>query len=399
MTKIACPACAAHYKVPNEKLGKHVKCAKCGEPFQLTAPADDDGLFPELESLQTGVALATAPAVPLTVAVPPPQRTKPARPGTPGMLAEYVRDVFFGFYRIVAQPWELLTLVVLCGICLLQIVAGYAGLLGLGMKVVITGWYLSFLLKTVQSGAAREDGLPDFSLTDGPMEDIILPCLNFLAVRLIAAAPLIGSLIFATNDYRIEFELALAIAFLGVAMPELALVAALVLAPVSPELTTVVIPPLLIGLAAVPMLVLVVASAGIASLVRVDLMLATIFRTLPGYLVATLIYFGSLGAAVGVGYFAEAAISAGDASAADARNPGPGASSLPAAASAPNAVGGAPVTPPAVRSPDATAVRFAGSLAGRAVAIVIGVLASVFSMRAIGLYYAHFKSRFAWSWE
>src|SRR5262245_45549732 len=33
MTKIHCPACAARYNVPDEKLGKRVKCAKCGEHF------------------------------------------------------------------------------------------------------------------------------------------------------------------------------------------------------------------------------------------------------------------------------------------------------------------------------------------------------------------------------
>ena len=99
---------------------------------------------------------------------------------------------------------------------------------------------------------------------------------------------------------------------------------------------------LLLPLLLWPMMVLVVAVGGIRCLVRFDLMFVTIFKTFPVYaLVAVLTLIGVVG---------------------------PGLLPL-------------------------------GEGMGVAVALmVVEVYANIFVMRAIGLYYHHFKGRFAWSW-
>lgn len=433
MTKVSCPSCAARYNVPDEKLGKRVKCAKCGERFELSLPADDDFAFPELEGLQSGEAVVRLPLPP-----PPADESSMGRAASRadrpdfigvGAIGAYMTDVL-GFFKILTQPWELMTLVAVCLLCVFQVVAGAFLCMGIIVQLIITGWYLSFLLKVVQSGAARDDGLPDFSLSDGVWEDIVIPCLSFLSVRLLVILPMIAALVIAMNNGGLESELAWVIGFLGVAMPELALVVSFQLAEEFPKLLTIVAPALLLGLAAAPMLMLVVAVGGIPALSRVDLMARTIARTLPGYALATLIYLGSLGAAVGVAYAAEEAFAADPSRRSASPNAAPQPVNPPPTSPPPAATGTvttpgavsttAPADPNTAADPNAavdpnTATgavapgqtgrtardverEFMGSLGGQIVGTVVSVVASVFAMRAIGLYYAHFKKNFAWSW-
>lgn len=422
MTKVSCPSCAARYNVPVEKLGKRVKCAKCGERFELSPPAEDDFAF-ELEGLPTGEAVVRLPLPPAPTDAPGPahagSRTDRHDFVGVGAIGAYMTDVL-GFFKILAQPWELMTLVAVCLLCVFQVVAGAFLCMGIIVQLIITGWYLSFLLKVVQSGAARDDGLPDFSLSDGVWEDIVIPCMSFLSVRLLVILPMIVALIFAMNNGGLEPELAWAVGFLGVAMPELALVVSFQLAEEFPRLLTIVVPALLLGLAAAPMLVLVVAVGGIPALSRVDLMARTIAQTLPGYALATLIYIGSLGAAVGVAYAAAEAFAADSSQPSAPPKPAvrpvnppvastppaatPGAASTgapldPNAAADPNAAVGAPAAPPpAGLSARDVEREVLGTLGGQIVGTIVSVIASVFAMRAIGLYYAHFKKNFAWSW-
>ena len=37
MIKFSCSKCGQSYKVPNDYIGKTVKCKKCGHPEQITA--------------------------------------------------------------------------------------------------------------------------------------------------------------------------------------------------------------------------------------------------------------------------------------------------------------------------------------------------------------------------
>lgn len=362
MPKLACPSCNARYNVPVEKLGKRVKCPKCGQAFVLESPPDDDAVFPDLDSLEMGKTVPMAPLPPPPAAVAAPhRRAAPAAPITAASLSAYFADVV-GFVRFFTQPWELMTLVVVGGACVLQLFVRFLPCVGLFGSIAITGWYFAFLLKTVQSGAARDEGLPDFSLSEGTWEGIGLPCLSFLSVRLLVIVPVVAVLIFAVKYARLDGEIALLIGATAIAMPELAMLLAIQQSADYPQLATLVVPALLAGLAAAPMLILVVAIGGINALLRVDLMGQTILRTLPGYAAATAVYFTSLGIAVGIGYLAEEVSSAALASAAS--RPTSGFESLQA---------------------------YTG-------ATVISVLASIFAMRAIGLYYAHFKKNFAWSW-
>jgi prepilin signal peptidase PulO-like enzyme (type II secretory pathway) len=99
---------------------------------------------------------------------------------------------------------------------------------------------------------------------------------------------------------------------------------------------------LLIPMLLWPMMLLVVALGGIRSLIRFDLMMLTIAKTFPAYaLVVVFAYVGVVGPAL-----------------------------------LPEDVG----------------------LAAWAALLAVEVYAGIFTMRVIGLYYHHFKNRFAWSW-
>lgn len=423
MHKVHCPTCSARYSVPTEKLGKRIKCAKCGGRFELVSQvAFDDLGFPELVP---GQPLPTLPPFNPATSIPTLASRRGAAPAQPpaGGLAAYFRDIF-GTFRMIAHPSDLATLAVVCAVCLLQILTRFGGGMGMAGTAIIRGWFLSFLLRTVQGGAARDNGLPDFSLSEGLLEDVIKPSLSFVAVRLIATLPLIGTLIFAARDERIEMEIAILFGIFGVLAPEWALMAALLMADQVPGLLTIVAPALLIGLAAMPMLLLVVALEGVEALLRIDLMLVTVLRTLPGYLVATAIYFGAILVPVGVSYAIELALSV---ESPVATNPVPATRiKAPAAVTSPNAISAIPqpagdpnssdpnatnpaISPapggilavpggPAKRNAGSPTRRFAGSLAGDAVGVLLNVIASIFAMRAIGLYYAHFKRGFAFAW-
>ena len=418
MHTLHCPHCSARYAVPAEKLGKRVKCAKCGKRFELALPLTFDELgFPAL-----------VPGQPLPAIQPPhpislPRHSSPRRAaaddrGPAGGLSGYFRDLL-GFFRTIAHPSDLATMFVVCAICLLQILTRFGGPMGMSATAIIRGWFMSFLLRTVQGGAARDDGLPDFSLSDGLLEDVIKPSASFLAVRLFATLPLIGALIFAARDDRLDFEIAIMFGFFGALAPEWALMASLMMGDQVPGLLSTVAPPLLLGLAAMPMLLLVVALEGVESLLRIDLMLATIARTLPGYLIATAIYFASILLPVGASYAIEMAMapaatttpSAGALASGSGQNPAPpntaSATTDPNSAADPNGPGIAIALPSAAspgisgaksRSPSATTQRFAGTLLGDAVGLLLNVLASIYAMRAIGLYYAHYKRGFAFAW-
>lgn len=115
----------------------------------------------------------------------------------------------------------------------------------------------------------------------------------------------------------------------------------------------------LIGVAAFlwPIVALLIALGGFSSLVRVDLVAKTLSRTFFPYLITVILTAGAVAAARLVGQ-SGLPIGAGDEAAGVARN-----------------------------------------LAFAMLMEVVELYAWIVAMSAIGLYYHHFKSRFAWSWE
>jgi hypothetical protein len=115
---------------------------------------------------------------------------------------------------------------------------------------------------------------------------------------------------------------------------------------------------LLITIAFWPMMVLVVALGGMRSLIRFDLIAITIVKTLPIYVVVVLLVYAGV---VGPGLLVGAVRGSG--------------------------------------AEDGSGIGASGaSLGAEAAFYVVMVYTNIVTMRVIGLYYHHFKHRFAWSW-
>jgi predicted Zn finger-like uncharacterized protein len=351
MVTVQCPACGARYRIPEKLLNKKAKCKKCGEPFALVPPPPANEENDLLGALADGavVAPSEAPSPPPSAAdgatkaaMFPGAGWSPAGTGPVGE-EEAVRMGFRWYLRDVGKSLlfftrggDLVTFIIVLVLLSLQIPLAFAPCFGLIGIVIIQGWYMAFRLNIVVGAAGGEDRLPNFTLGE-PWEGIILPLLKWLAAWVAALLPFLVGLV-----YLLIFgQMALGGAF-GPFIS--ALTGDFLEALQEQESLGLIVGAvlLLIPMVLWPMMLLVVAVGGIRSLIRFDLMFITIFKTLPAYaLVVILVFVG----VVGVGL-------------------------LPTE----------------------------GSLGLKALITAVKVYASIFTMRVIGLYYHHFKKRFAWSW-
>jgi len=116
-----------------------------------------------------------------------------------------------------------------------------------------------------------------------------------------------------------------------------------------------------LGLFVWPFVVLCVALGGLGTVFRFDLMLVTISRSLGAYSITVALIWCS--------FFLEHTLS-----------------TLTFGKAAAAAVTGTPT------------VAFGATLAGRICVLTIGIYFDIVLMRLIGLYYHHFKQKFAWDW-
>jgi len=362
MAVVRCPNCGTRYRVADKLLGKRGKCKKCGEPFTLAAPPDEleDDLLGALAQGEAQERSAAAPPPPpAAAAVPPiappgaglaPEGLAPAQGPPATGFGTYLRDVGRSLLFF-THGGDLVTFLIVSVIVLAQIPMQFAGCLGVVGTFIVQGWYMAYRLNVVADAAGGESGLPNMTIGDA-WEGIILPFLKWVVAWLAALLPfLIG----------LGYLLVLAQITVGQAGTQLGLALAgdflsafddsrsggLILGAV-----------LLITMSFWPMMVLVVALGGMRSLIRFDLIAITIVKTFPVYvLVVLLVYAGVVGPSLVVGLIR-------DAGADDASGLG----------------------------------RSGTGLGAEAALLVLMVYTNIVTMRVIGLYYHHFKHRFAWSW-
>ena len=216
-----------------------------------------------------------------------------------------------------------------------------ACLTGIG-SLVVMAWYMSFQLNIVLGAAAGDEELPTLSLTGGWWEDVTLPFIRMCAVTVVAWLPALAYLV-TTGLLQTMGGLPSLAGGPGGGMQILS----------TPELT---IAGLLLaaGYFLWPMLILVVAVGGAGSLIRVDLMVQTIAKSLMAYLLVAALALAANGVQF-VGQWLTDDLLGEESS-------------------------------------------LSAILVCIAVRMAIGLYCMIISMRAIGLYYHHFKHRFAWSW-
>ncbi len=372
MQVIECPECSTRYRLPDRLLHKRVKCKKCGKGFQAGGPPpaeEDSDLFAGLvdETGQPRIAPPPPPPPPPPDAAPTPERiaadaqaAKAVVPTGGGGMRGYFRDVgrsllfFKGLGSVV-------TFVIIVVLAITKFFIAFAPCVALPGEVIISGWLMAFMLNVVASGASGETDLPDLSVGSW-LEGIILPLIKYLLSWLFAMIPFMVALGYFLILDQIDFVTA--IGQFGSAL------SGGFAAAFDETLggSTVMGVLLLLSLATWPMFVLVVAVGGIPCLFRIDLMVRTVIRTLPAYVVVVVLaYLGVALPELVLGYALESVADTGSAAA--------------------GAAAGAP------ESPDLM------TLLGVSILLTpLVIYFEIFTMRVIGLYYHHFKHRFAWSW-
>lgn len=227
-------------------------------------------------------------------------------------------------FAFVSEPGSMITFLILSAIaCTEPLLTMLPSCFGSFTILIIEGWIASYLFNTVLSAANGESDLPDLTLSDGWFDGIIVPFCKFLLAFLFAFAP---AIVYAA---LMSISLRTALTSPGLELAALAV----------------------LGHFMLPMLILAIAVGGATTVVRYDLMIRTLARTLPAYVLVCAITLLAFGAEWLVEHYLPSFS-------------GPGRSAL--------------------------ALNILG--------VIVGLYLKIVAMRAIGLYYHHYKNRFAWSW-
>lgn len=373
-----------------------MQCKKCDAVFSvkpLVDPAADDGTYAlagpqpestgvahsriadeppdlarELSSLMSGSALprpATEVAEHVAgVAAPPksrsPRGNPPARvigerrpsPTVPdgvggtvypvGGIIAYIAAVRRSCFSLL-RPLNLVTLGLVALSLVGTIVLSVVGLFGLVGQLIIWGYFAAFMLNAVQDAAAGEEDLTQPDVAQGLWDGLFQPAMLYGAANLLVLLPVIGFVAYRVFSGAWSGDDTLALdgfAFIRAAAP--------------PQEFAFTIVLYALGIFLWPMVLLVVAVGGsLTELVRFDLILRTIRRTLPGYCIVVLCVYGSQLIPVGADVLQQAL------------------------------------------QGELSLLQLLGFALLKYLAYVYS---ATLAMRAAGLYYHHFKSRFAWSW-
>ncbi|MBU0639249.1 MAG: hypothetical protein KKB50_10330 [Planctomycetes bacterium] len=315
-----------------------------------------DGLT-DLGALAEGVAIERERPVAAAEATPSGAYT--VGPGSGGAACLATPDVAApehtgGYFRSIGQTLlfpmktgNLITFIVVWVIMSVQPVLAFGCIPGLIGMLFIQGWYCAFCLNAVQDATAGEEDLSQPSLTGAWIDEIIAPAIKFLVAWVVVRIPVTLYLLTTMLPRGIGID----------EVTQLTSVLFLSTSDVFLEDSTAGEPAAFAafyfgGTFLWPMVILIVAVGGIPGLLRIDLIVRTIFRTFPAYLCTVVLVYVAL--AIPVVY----------------------------------AMSGLALTQPSL----------SGLLLLGFFARGFEIYAMIVAMRVIGLYYHHFKRRFAWSW-
>lgn len=339
--------CGAKYRIPETSVGRKAKCKACGEVFTVEHDggiplAAEPEAFSALPDRRAAMAGAEG-VIPARTALPDAEASAPlmARRGPAlGYWDNVLWTVLFP-----ATPSDLLTFVVI------WLVMGTIGMLPL-ISIFVTLWYAAYRFELIANAAGGEEGLPSPVLGSDIWGDWVAPLFQWMGSWLLVLGPALAYLMVSLS--RRSASTMEAIDKMQSGIP--GIIEAFGSDPVLVSL-------IVLGLFFWPMVVLCIALGGFLAATRVDLMIITIGRLLPAYLCT----IGLVAGATAVEYFVQ-----GYASTAGPAPPG------------------APT--PGLMQILTTALLLNFLLTGAA------IYADIVSLRCIGLFYHHFKHKFAWDW-
>jgi hypothetical protein len=353
MPKVRC-SCGQKYLLPDSAIGKRARCKKCGAVFTIEVQEEEgpipiaDEPFPLVDDLDSAIARGEAPTTGSSGAmVPPAPAVDMSKIGESYKPAgrSYWQNLFWTFL-FPTSPGNLVTFIALWFSLTVLPVLPFVGFI---LHILVLGMYCAVRFNIIETAAAGEEDLPGLTFNEGFWDDVFLPLFRWIGSWLVVQLPAVLYLIYATTSGSLDMWDVIGALALGLTgMIDVGGSASVLVALVY------------CGLFLWPMVALCVALGGFDSLKRMDLIFVTIGRSLPIYLLTVGLVFGTVFLAE---YIHEQI-----------------------------AMGIAP-NPPA---------GFAGmlttGLAIKAVGNLVAVYFEIVSMRVIGLYYHHFKHRFAWDW-
>ncbi len=344
--------CGARYRFADEHVGKRSKCQNCGISVVLE---DTSGPIP----IAAGDEVPSGPAAMTQGKIVAP----PGSPAAAGVLSiehgavhgtivpfsSYGADVLWTFL-FPSSPSSLIIFLVIWGaICVIEWAVSFVCMFVV-VWLLFMMWYMAFLMAIVESAAAGDRDLPTVNIDTEILDEIVQPLGRWIASWVFVMAPAATFLVVSFVQDVITIDDVIGVLASGVSgffqtggtplLPFTVLVA--------------------VGLFFWPMVLMCVALGGIDSLVRFDLMVVSILRTLPAYGLMLLL----MAAAIVLDYYVRSGLS--------------------------QLVGSA-----------AGGVWTAGAMAGALPLIVgagFGLYLNIVLMRLIGLYYHHHKKRLAWWW-
>lgn len=373
MPEVHCE-CGARYRAPEAAAGKQGRCRRCGRTLTIptqtpasTSPLDDLLDLPAAPPTPPPPAAAASPGDASPGAAPSGDAPVEARLLDAGTLRYAARagggaglltaaGLPDGSYAAsVARTFlfcmngrNVATFIVLWLIMSLQMVLVFGGLCALPAMLIIQFYFMAFCLAAVLGAAGGEEELAQPSITGNWWDELIGPAIKFFVATVAVRVPAFLYLLLVTLPGGLDiptlldiFRATLFNTFTGT------------IQDISAGDATVSALLLVAGQFLWPMVILVVAVAGISSLARLDLILRTIARTFPAYVGAAALTLTCLAIPVTYAWLAQAALQ---------------------------------------RS--VWEVMLLGFFARG-----LELYATIVAMRVIGLYYHHFKARFAWSWE
>lgn len=383
MPKYIC-TCGAKYRFPDEYIGQQAKCRKCGAVITLQANEPiDDGIIPfadedsyaaEAAEPASGArqgALHLPPGSPgtagtsslgggITAGAPPPTRSFAADVFWTFLFPTKIGDLFtfFGVWFVMVLA-KMLSYINCIGIFSIFLFVAWLG---------VVGWYCVFRLSIIECAAGGDDNLPMPEISEGFASDAISGIVRWLGSWIVVLLPAFA--------YRMYYY--------SIVPPAAAPPGGVLSIPPGPlwwhDASAVMhgVPGILamqsdgldpfkilviVGLFLWPFVVLCVGIGGLESLFRFDLMLQTVVRTLGPYTVTVALMVGA-----SLLEFALHQIAAGK------------------------------LFGKALAAGGGFGALLKVGIFLDIVTIGVSVYADIVLMRLIGLYYYHFKAKFAWDW-
>ncbi len=347
--------CGARYRVPESAAGKHARCKKCGA--RMTIPpleeVSEPDVLGDLGALAEGAAIAQERPAAVSPAVAQPASVIAAAAPNAAVAsgaAARGRDYFAAVGRTLAcplRPRNLAIFLVMWFIVCLRIPMAFACIFGLIGILFIQAYYWAFCMNVVLDAAGGEEDLTQPTLTGAWLEDVIIPAFKFFMSWVVVRVPVAVYLLvimlpqgLSTDEFTILIRTLMLSSFEalveGGSGVNIGIFALLYLA----------------GVFFWPIVLLIFAVGGMSGILRIDLILKTVVKTFPAYVSTVVLTYMALAI--------------------------PFIYALVSVAFTDSAIVTLLVMP----------IVFFG----------LGVYSMIVAMRVIGMYYHHFKDRFAFSW-